>query len=451
VSLRTVAIVGRPNVGKSTLFNRIAGRHIAIVNETAGVTRDRHYAVVEWLGQAFCLIDTGGLIEGDMSGFGEAIRVQTEYAVGEADLVLFVVDAREGIIAADQDIALRLRKSGKRILLVVNKVEMVITRVVEPALYRLGFGDPIFVSAEHGQGVGDLMDAILSALPEASSHQEQDSGVQVAIVGRPNVGKSSLINHILGEDRLLVTDAPGTTRDAIDSQVTVNSQIYTLIDTAGMRKPQRIGELLEKTTVGVALQRIKRCDVAILVLDALMGVGDQDTRIAAYIERHGKACIVAINKWDALAKDSKTYEAFRHAIREAMPFVSHAPVISLSAMTGMRVMRLFPLIDNVYQEARRRIPTAQLHDFIKVVTLKHPAPRYRGKSVNFSFLVQTLIQPPTFLFFVNRPEGVVAHYQRYLEHQLRERFGFAGTPLRLRFRAKGRTKSPAPRRAVAES
>jgi GTPase len=451
VSSRTVAIVGRPNVGKSTLFNRIVGRHVAIVDKTAGVTRDRHYAMAEWLGQLFCLIDTGGLLEWDASGLGEAIRVQTAYAVDEAELILFVVDAREGITAADQDIALRLRKSGKPILLVVNKVEMLLTRVVEPTFYRLGFGDPIFISAEHGYGVGDLMDAILAELPESFQNQAGTASVHVAVVGRPNVGKSSLINRILGENRLLVTDAPGTTRDAIDSQVKVNKKMYTLIDTAGIRKPQRIGEALEKTTVAVSLRHIQRCDVAILVLDALSGVGEQDTRIAAYIERHGKACIVAINKWDAVAKDSKTYETFVHLIHETMPFMAHAPVISVSAIHGTRVMKLFALIERVYQEARRRIPVAQLHDFLTSVTRQYPAPLYRGKPVNFSFLTQTLIHPPTFLFFVNRPEGVVQHYKRYLEHQLREHFGFAGTPLRLHFRRKDRVKSRAHRRLAVES
>jgi GTP-binding protein len=444
VSLQTVAIVGRPNVGKSTLFNRIIGRHIAIVDKTAGVTRDRHYAMAEWLGQPFCLIDTGGLVEWDTSDLGEAIRIQTEYAVDEAELILFVVDARAGTTAADQDIALRLRKFGKPILLVVNKVEMHLSRVVEPAFYRLGFGDPIFISAEHGYGVGELMDAILAELPGSFQSQEETASVHVAVVGRPNVGKSSLINRILGENRLLVTDAPGTTRDAIDSQVKVNKKMYTLIDTAGLRKPRRIGEDLEKTTVAVSLRRIKRCDVAILVLDALSGVGEQDIRIAAYIEQYGKPCIIAINKWDAIAKDSKTYKTFVHLIHEAMPFVAHAPIISVSAINGTRMMKLFPLIESVYQEARRRIPVAQLHDFVKSVTCQRPAPLYRGKPVNFSFLVQTLTSPPTFLFFVNRPEGVVQHYRRYLEHQLREHFGFAGTPLRLYFRKKDRLKPRAP-------
>ena len=286
---RIVAIVGRPNVGKSTLFNRILGRHVAIVDETAGVTRDRHYASAEWLGQTFCLIDTGGVVERDASGLEEAIRVQTEYAVAEAALILFVVDAREGITAADQDIVVHLRKSGKPIFLVVNKVETVLARVGDPAFYTLGFGDPFFVSAEHGYSVGDLMEAVLAKLPEPSHTQEEVTSVHVAVVGRPNVGKSSLINRILGENRLLVTDAPGTTRDAIDSQVKVNRTLYTLIDTAGMRKPRRIGETLEKTTVGVSLRRIKRCDVAVLVLDPLVGIGEQDIRIATYIERQGKA------------------------------------------------------------------------------------------------------------------------------------------------------------------
>jgi GTP-binding protein len=342
--------------------------------------------------------------------------------------------------AADQDIATHLRKSGKPILLVANKVETALARVLDPTCYTLGFSDPFFISAEHGYGVGDLMDAVLTALPEPSPPPAEATSVHVAVVGRPNVGKSSLINRILGKNRLLVTDAPGTTRDAIDSLVTVNRKLYTLIDTAGMRKPRRIGETLEKTTVGVSLQRIKRCDVAVLVLDPLVGIGEQDIRIATYIERQGKACIIAINKWDAVTKDSTTHDILLRSIRDTMPFWAHAPVISLSALTGTRVMKLFPLIDRVYEEARRRVSVAQLHDFMKLVTRQQPAPLYRGKPVNFSFLVQTLILPPTFLFFVNRPEGVIQHYQRYLEHRLREHFGFAGIPIRLRFRKKVRTQ-----------
>ena len=447
---RIVAIVGRPNVGKSTLFNRILGRHVAIVDETAGVTRDRHYASAEWLGQTFCVIDTGGIVARDASGLEEAIRVQTEHAVAEAALILFVVDAREGMTAADQDIVVHLRKSGKPIFLVVNKVETVLARVGDPAFYSLGFGDPFFVSAEHGYSVGDLMEAVLAELPEPSHTQEEATSVHVAVVGRPNVGKSSLINRILGENRLLVTDAPGTTRDAIDSQVTVNRTLYTLIDTAGMRKPRRIGETLEKTTVGVSLRRIKRCNVAVLVLDPLVGIGEQDIRIATYIERQGKACIIAINKWDAMSKDSKTYDVFLHLIREAVPFLAHAPIISLSALTGSRVMKLFPLIDRVYEEARRRVSVPQLHDFVKLVTHQRPAPLYHGKPINFSFLIQTLILPPTFLFFVNRPEGVMQHYQRYLEHRLREHFGFAGTPIRLHFRKKARAQQRVSRNVSAK-
>jgi GTP-binding protein len=451
VSSRIVAIVGRPNVGKSTLFNRIVGRRVAIVDETAGVTRDRHYASAEWLGQPFCLIDTGGIVNGDVSELEEAIRVQTHYAVGEAALILFVVDAREGMTAADQDIAIHLRKSGKPIFLVANKVEAGLARVIDPAFYALGFREPFFISAEHGYGVGDLMDAVLVELPEQSHTPAEITSVHVAVVGRPNVGKSSLINRILGENRLLVTDAPGTTRDAIDSQVTVNRKLYTLIDTAGMRKPRRIGEILERTTVGVSLQRIKRCDVAVLVLDPLVGIGEQDIRIATYIERQGKACIIAINKWDAVTKDSKTYDVLLRLIREMMPFLAHAPIISLSALTGTRVTKLFPLIDRVYEESRRRVSVPQLHDFVKAVTRQRPAPLYRGKPVNFSFLVQTLILPPTFLFFVNRPEGVIQQYQRYLEHRLREHFGFAGAPIRLHFRKKVRTQQRVSRRVSAKS
>jgi len=432
----SVAIIGRPNVGKSTLFNRLIGRSTALVDGTAGVTRDRHYGHAEWCGRSFQVIDTGGMGTGQASGLMHAVWEQTEWAITEADLILFVIDARQGVTSGDQEIALQLRKTGKCVLLVANKVETAAVGPEMSLVYRLGFGDPFLISAEHGQGVGDLLDAVLGEIAEAAVAGEQERGVQVAIVGRPNVGKSSLINRILGQHRLLVDQAPGTTRDAIDNVVRVNEECYTLVDTAGMRKARNISESLEKAAVTMSLKRIQRCDVAVLLLDAVAGVGAQDTHIATYIECQGKACIIALNKWDAVEKTSQTYESFVHTVQEAMPFLSHAPIISLSAMTGQRVVKLFPLIDAVVAEARRRVPTAQLHEFLQTVTRQHPAPLYRGKFVKFSFLAQTVTQPPTFLCFVNRPEGVTDSYKRYLENQLRQYFGFAGVPIRLRFRKK---------------
>jgi GTP-binding protein len=436
VSLPTVAIIGRPNVGKSTLFNRILGRHVAIVDETAGVTRDRHYGVAEWLGRAFRLVDTGGIVAERSSELMEAVRAQTEYAIAEAHLVLLVVDARGGVTTADADIAGWLRKANKAVLLIANKIEMAEESLDLASLYRLGLGEPCLISAEHGRGVGDALDAVLAALPHTSEVQDEPPSVQVAIVGRPNVGKSSLVNRILGEQRLLVDAAPGTTRDAIDSRVRVNKQLYTLIDTAGMRKPRRIGEVIEKATVVQSLKSIQRCEVAILMLDAVAGVGEQDVRIGAYIERQGKACVIAINKWDAIEKDTKTYETFHRSVVEAMPFLAHVPILSLSALTGQRVVKLFPLIDTVIAAAKQRVPTAELNAFLHTVTQQRPAPTYRGRAVKFSFLVQTVVQPPTFVCFVNRPTGVARHYQRYLENRLRQQFGFGGTPVRLHFRHK---------------
>ena len=431
-----VAIIGCPNVGKSTLFNRIVQRPIALVDGTAGVTRDRHYSTAEWLGRTFQVIDTGGVVTGQASGLMHAIRQQTECAIAEADLILFVVDARQGVTSGDQELALRLHKTGKRVLLVANKVEMAEIGLESPPVYRLGFGEPFLISAEHGQGVGDLLDAVIREMPEAAAPGEEPGGIQVAIVGRPNVGKSSLINRILGQHRLLVDHVPGTTRDAIDSVVRVGKQCYTLIDTAGMRKSRNINVSLEKVAVTMSLKCIQRCDVAVLLLDAVAGVGTQDVHIATYIEHQGKACIIALNKWDAVEKISQTYAAFVHTIQEAMPFLSHVPMLSLSAMTGQRVMQLFPLIDAVFAEARRRVSTAQLNECLQAVTRRHPAPMYRGRFMKFSFLVQTVVQPPTFFFFVNHPEGVTHFYRRYLEKQLRQYFGFAGAPIRLRFRKK---------------
>lgn len=432
----TVAIVGRPNVGKSTLFNRIIGRHAALVDKTAGVTRDRHYGMAEWLGRSFHLIDTGGIMPTEESRLLEAVHDQTLQAIGEADVVLFVLDSREEITAADQDIALQLHKTGKVVLLVGNKAERATADAELSPLHRLGFGTPHWISAEHGQGLGDLLDAVLTVLPSASDLEARSAGVSVAIVGRPNVGKSSLINRILREDRLLVDDAPGTTRDAIDAQVRIHSQLYTLVDTAGMRKPRRIGALLEKATVAVTLNRIQHCEVAILMLDATTEVGEQDVRIASYIERQGKACVIVVNKWDAVDKTSQTFDASVRAIREAMPFMSHAPVITISALSGLRVVKLFPLIDTVVEASKRRVPTAALNECLKAVTRQHPPAAYRGKFVKFSFAVQTAIQPPTFLCFVNYPQGIKGYYQRYLENQFRQHFIFAGTPIRLHLRQK---------------
>lgn len=440
--LPLVAIVGRPNVGKSTLFNRLLGRHVALVNAAAGVTRDRHYGTAEWLGHSFRLVDTGGMVPDDASSLMQAVRAQTSYAISEAAVILFMVDARAGVTATDEDIASRLRRAGKPILLVANKVESDAVGFGDAALYRLGYGDPLRLSAEHGRGVGDMLDVLVAHLPATPASTEAARGVQVAIVGRPNVGKSSLINRILGENRHLVTDTPGTTRDAIDSLVRVNKKAYTLIDTAGMRKPRRIGEALEQATVSVALQHIRRCVVAVLMLDAVAGIGEQDVRIGSYIDRQGKACVIALNKWDTVEKDSQTYEAYVARIHEAMPFLAHAPILSLSALSGRRVSKLFPLIDAVLDESCRRIPVTALNTFLKQVTQQRPAPTYRGKFVKFSFLTQTAIRPPTFLFYTNRPEGIPRHYQRYLERQLRQHYGFAGTPLRLYFRKKrGRQRS----------
>ena len=436
MSLPTIAIVGRPNVGKSTLFNRIIGRHSALVDKTAGVTRDRHYGTAEWLGRSFHLIDTGGIMPAEESRLLEAVHDQTLQAIGEADVVLFVLDSREEITAADQDIALQLHKTGKVVLLVGNKAERGTADAALSPLHRLGFGTPHWISAEHGQGLGDLLDAVLTVLPPASDLEAGAAGVSVAVVGRPNVGKSSLVNRILREDRLLVDDAPGTTRDAIDIQVRVNSQCYTLVDTAGMRKPRRIGNGLEKATVAITLNRIQHCEVAILMLDATTEVSEQDVRIASYIERQGKACVIVVNKWDAVDKTSQTFDASVRVIRETIPFMSHAPVITISALSGLRIVKLFPLIDTVVEASKRRVPTAALNESLKAITHQHPPAAYRGKFVKFSFAVQTAIQPPTFLCFVNYPQGIKGYYQRYLENQFRHHFAFAGTPIRLHLRRK---------------
>lgn len=432
----TVAIVGRPNVGKSTLFNRIVGRQSALVDKAAGVTRDRHYGAAEWLGCPFRLIDTGGIMAAEDSSLLEAVHEQTLHAVAEADVVLFVLDSREELTAADQDIAQKLRRSGKSIILVGNKAERVAAWTEMNDLSHLGFGDPYWISAEHGQGMGDLLDAVLTHLPPVSGMESDAADVSVAIAGRPNVGKSSLVNRILREDRLLVDDVPGTTRDAIDTRVRINSRFYTLVDTAGMRKPRRIGPGLEKATVAVTLGRIQHCEAAVLMLDGTTTVGEQDTRIASYIERQGKACVIVINKWDAVDKTTQTYDRYVRAIREAMPFLSHAPVVAMSALSGLRVARLFPYIDTVVEAAKRRIPTADLNECIKAVTRQHPPASYRGKFVKFSFAVQTGVQPPTFLCFVNYPQGIKAHYQRYLENRIRQHFTLAGTPIRLHLKHK---------------
>ncbi|WP_027356827.1 ribosome biogenesis GTPase Der [Desulfofundulus thermocisternus] len=425
-----VAIVGRPNVGKSTLFNRLVGNRVAIVEDEPGITRDRLYRDAEWAGRVFTLVDTGGL---DFAGSGDIprqVRRQVELAIEEADVILFLVDARAGLTSTDEDTAALLRRTRKPVLLVANKVEDFQRPGQLAEFYRLGLGEPIPVSAAQGMNTGDLLDRLVSVLPPETGEEEEADTIRIAVIGRPNVGKSSLVNAILGEERVIVSEIPGTTRDAIDTWFEREGQRYILVDTAGIRRKSRIEEAVEKYSVIRSFKAVDRCEVALVVLDALEGVTDQDKRIAGYAHEQGKASVLVVNKWDLVNKDSHTYQRFTELIRRELAFMTYAPVVFVSALTRKRISRLLEMVNLVAQQQCLRIGTSDLNRLIRDAVLRNPPPAAKNKRLKIFYATQSGVKPPTFILFVNDPELMHFSYLRYLENQLRAAFGFEGTPIR---------------------
>ncbi len=432
-----VCIVGRPNVGKSTLFNRIVGRRIAITEDTPGVTRDRIYAEAEWLNKYFTLIDTGGLEPESEDIFHKNIKKQVEVAIDTADVILFVVDGLQGVTPVDRDIANMLRLVDKKVILVCNKIDSKnrLDNIFE--FYELGMGNPVAVSAEQGLGVGDLLDEIIKHFPEDKETEYDEDLIRVAVIGKPNVGKSSLINRILGEERVIVTDIPGTTRDAIDTYFTHNDNRYVFIDTAGLRRKRSINENVERYSVIRTLSAIDRSNICVLVIDGTIGVTEQDTKIAGYAHENGKGMIIAVNKWDIVEKDHNTYLKMEKEIREKLSFVSYAPIVFISAKTGKRVNKLFEMLEVVNNNHNLRISTGILNDIINEAILMNQPPSDKGMRLKIYYGTQVSVRPPKFVIFVNKKKLVHFSYERYLENQIRENFGFTGTPIRFEFKEKG--------------
>lgn len=428
----TFAIVGRPNVGKSTLFNKLIGERISIVEDTPGVTRDRIYAEGEWVGKKFILIDTGGIEPKTNELIPEQMRFQAEMAIEMADAVIFMVDVKTGLTSADKDIAAMLVKSGKPIVLTVNKADNIGDVPMEfYEFYNLGLGDPIAISSVHGLGTGDLLDALYSFVDFDDEEEEEDDVIKVAVIGKPNVGKSSLINRILGENRVIVSDIAGTTRDAIDTPyVAPDGQKYIFIDTAGMRKRGKIDESIERYSVVRSLAAVDRSDVVLIMIDANEGVTEQDTKIAGYAHEKGKASIIAVNKWDLIDKTDKTMELYRNDVQRDLAYMTYAPVAFLSAKTGSRVNKIFELIKYVSNQHAMRVSTGVLNDVLNEAVTKVQPPSDKGKRLKLYYITQSSTKPPTFVIFVNDRELAHFSYIRYIENQIRTAFGLEGTPVR---------------------
>jgi len=433
----TVAIVGRPNVGKSTLFNRIIGGRRAIVSEQPGTTRDRHFGDAEWQGRSFWVVDTGGLVPGSEESMDRAIRQQVEFALEEADVVVFVVDGREGLNPVDAAIAERLRTARRPVVLAVNKLDDLERSTAQYDFYRLGFGDAYGVSAAVGKGSGDLLDAVVERLPPAAP-DEAESTIAVAVVGRPNAGKSSLVNRLLGEERHLVAPDAGTTRDAIDSLLRYNGQSLNFIDTAGLRRRAKVEDDLEFYATLRTERAIERAQVCVLVVDATLGLHNQDLRIATQAWDHGCALIVVVNKWDLVEeKDANTAHRGQQALIEKAPFLRYVPFVYGSALTGQRVRRVLDLILEVADERARRVPTAEVNRVLTELLERNAPPQKPGEEVKLLYASQIAVAPPTFAIVSNRPDDVPDAYQRYLVHGFREAWPFAGSPVRLKFTARG--------------
>lgn len=433
-----VAVVGRPNVGKSTLFNKLIGQRLAIVEDTPGVTRDRIFGECEWQNHEFLLVDTGGIDPNEADGILAHIRQQAQVAIDAADCIVMVTDINAGVTAQDRDVAALLMRSGKPVVLAVNKCD----KVGEPPMelydfYSLGLGEVFPVSSVHGHGTGDLLDAVCAHLPDADESAEEDERITVAVIGRPNVGKSSLVNFILGEERMIVANEAGTTRDAIDSHVDNQYGSFVFTDTAGLRKRGKVEEGVERYSVLRSLAAVERSRVCVIMIDATEGFTEQDSKVAGYAHEQGKACIIAVNKWDAIEKDDKTMDAMRKKLMNDFSFMSYAPIIFISAKTGQRVGRLFQLIKYVDEQNALRVTTGMLNELLARATARVQPPSDKGRRLKIYYMTQISTRPPTFVCFVNRKDLFHFSYQRYIENQIRETFGLEGTPVRLIVRERG--------------
>ena len=436
-----VAIVGRPNVGKSTLFNKLVGTRLSIVDDKPGVTRDRIYGDCEWLGHRFLLVDTGGIEPRADDVILSQMRAQANIAIATADVIVLVTDLRSGVVATDQDVANMLQKSGKPVILCVNKCDSV--GAPDPEFYEfynLGMGDPIAVSAVHGHGTGDLLDAVIAYFPPESEEEEEDDTIKVAVIGKPNVGKSSLINRISGQERAIVSDIAGTTRDATDTRIENQYGKFTFIDTAGIRRKSKVTDAIEKYSIIRARTAVERANVCVIMIDATEGFTEQDSKVAGIALDQGKGCIVVVNKWDAVEKDGNTMREYKEKLAVDFAFMKFAPFVFISAKTGQRVDRLFEQIAYVYAQSTMRISTGKLNEILGAATARVQPPTDKGKRLKIYYMTQASVCPPTFVFFVNNAKLFHFSYQRYLENQIREVFGLEGTPVRFIIRERGEGK-----------
>jgi GTP-binding protein len=434
-----IAIVGRPNVGKSTLFNKLIGERRSIVEDTPGVTRDRIYGETEWCGKQLIVIDTGGIEPKTDDIILKQMRFQAEIAIESADVIVFMCDVRTGLTADDRDIAIMLKKSGKPIIPCINKCDSVGALPFEfYEFYELGFDcEPIAVSSVHGSGTGDLLDEVLKNIPEGMGDEEDDDSIKVAVIGKPNAGKSSIINKIIGQNRLIVSNIAGTTRDAVDTHISTENGNFTFIDTAGIRRASKINDKIEKYSVLRAHMAVERADVCLIMIDAQTGITEQDEKIAGIAHEAGKASIIVVNKWDAIEKDTNTVNAFNERIRTALAYMPYAPIIYVSALTGQRINTIFEHILYVYNQSNTRISTGMLNEVLAEATMKVQPPSDKGRRLKIYYMTQVSVAPPTFVFFCNNTELFHFSYQRYLENCLRQTFGFKGTPIRIVVRMRG--------------
>lgn len=433
-----VAIVGRPNVGKSTLFNKLIGSRLSIVDDTPGVTRDRIYGDCEWLNHKFLLVDTGGIEPNTSDVILSQMRTQAEIAISTADVIILVTNIRDGVVASDYDVATMLQKSGKPIVLCVNKCDSI--GEPEPEFYEfynLGLGDPVAVSASHGHGTGDLLDEVLKYLPECEDEEDDDKIIKVAIIGKPNVGKSSLVNKISGVNRAIVSDIAGTTRDTTDTFVENEYGKFNFIDTAGLRRKSRVDDAIEKYSIIRARMAVERANVCVIMIDAVEGFTEQDSKVAGIALEQGKACIIAVNKWDAIEKDGNTMKEYRDKLTNDFSFMSYAPIMFISAKTGQRIDKLYEMISFVHSQNSMRISTGKLNEVLAGATARVQPPTDKGKRLKIYYMTQASTRPPTFVFFVNNAELFHFSYQRYLENQIRDIFGLDGTPVRFIIRERG--------------